>query len=295
MLNSTDTEHGLSSRPAGGPRLCELLVNARQQRGLTLQHIARETKIPLRHLAALEREDLSALPGGLYRRAEVRAYARAVGVDDRLALGCLERLEAPAPRVETPRPARPSARASTRVRVELFIGLGIVAAVVFGRILWERQRLRSPESRPAAVDFAGGAAVPAYSLAERTRADAPDLAVAPAPLPVAPLDAPVQAAHATPSAAAPAPIPPQPGTGARPDTIPREADDTSTELSIVTEPRGARVTVNGIGWGETPVTIRHLPPGRKQIRVALDGYDSVERIVQTNEGRSSVIIRLRQP
>ena len=38
-------------------------------------------------------------------------------------------------------------------------------------------------------------------------------------------------------------------------------------MMVMSTPTGARVTVDGIGWGETPVTIRHLPPGQKVVRL----------------------------
>src|SRR5205823_3114119 len=44
-----------------------------------------------------------------------------------------------------------------------------------------------------------------------------------------------------------------------------------TELMVITEPPGARVTVDGIGWGVAPITIRYLPPGTKLIRFSKDG------------------------
>jgi cytoskeletal protein RodZ len=68
----------------------DFLRHAREQRGLTLQQIARETRIPWRHLDALEHGDLAAVPSGMYRRAEIRAYADAVGLDRGLALAQLE-------------------------------------------------------------------------------------------------------------------------------------------------------------------------------------------------------------
>jgi hypothetical protein len=43
------------------------------------------------------------------------------------------------------------------------------------------------------------------------------------------------------------------------------------------------VTVNGIRWGETPLTIRHLTPGEKQLRLTKDGYLSVERTVHLTQ------------
>ena len=68
----------------------EFLRDARERRGLTLQQIALETRIPFRHLDALEHGHLDALPNGMYRRAEIRAYADAVGLDRSLALAQLE-------------------------------------------------------------------------------------------------------------------------------------------------------------------------------------------------------------
>jgi hypothetical protein len=53
-------------------------------------------------------------------------------------------------------------------------------------------------------------------------------------------------------------------------------------LVITTQPAGARVTVNGVGWGTTPLTIRHLPPGEKRIRVSKAGYRSEERVISVD-------------
>jgi hypothetical protein len=55
------------------------------------------------------------------------------------------------------------------------------------------------------------------------------------------------------------------------------------------------VTVNGVGWGTTPVTIRHIDAGTKRVRVTLDGFDAVERIVQVGSGVRTVEIALRPP
>jgi hypothetical protein len=66
---------------------------------------------------------------------------------------------------------------------------------------------------------------------------------------------------------------------------PRQSADSVTELVVTTEPAGARVTVNGIAWGVSPVTIRHMPPGDKRIRVTKEGYASQERVLRLDEGR----------
>ena len=59
----------------------ERLRRQRRQRDLTLTEIAASTKVGASHYAALERGDCSRWPGGVYNRAFVRAYAKAVGLD----------------------------------------------------------------------------------------------------------------------------------------------------------------------------------------------------------------------
>lgn len=57
------------------------LKAARERRGVSLRHIANATKISVGALEALERNDISRLPGGIYGRAFVRSYALEVGLD----------------------------------------------------------------------------------------------------------------------------------------------------------------------------------------------------------------------
>lgn len=67
----------MSARQAFGPNLRRIRV----QRGVSLEHIAETTKVSVDLWAALERNDLSRWPRGLFARAYVRDYARAIGVD----------------------------------------------------------------------------------------------------------------------------------------------------------------------------------------------------------------------
>jgi len=57
------------------------LKEAREQQGVSLRQIATATKISVTALEALERNDFSRLPGGIFSRAFVRAYAIQVGLD----------------------------------------------------------------------------------------------------------------------------------------------------------------------------------------------------------------------
>src|SRR5205823_11489990 len=57
------------------------LRDARERRGVSLRQIANATKISMGVLEALERNDISRLPGGIFGRAFVRSYAIEVGLD----------------------------------------------------------------------------------------------------------------------------------------------------------------------------------------------------------------------
>lgn len=57
------------------------LRDARERRGVSLRQIANATKISVSVLEALERNDISKLPGGIFGRAFVRSYASEVGLD----------------------------------------------------------------------------------------------------------------------------------------------------------------------------------------------------------------------
>jgi cytoskeleton protein RodZ len=221
------------------------LRHEREARGLTVEAIAFQTKIPPRHIEALERGDALALPA-FYQRAEVRTVARAVGVDPQLALARLEAELAPAdpppPAPATPTPVRSNYGPA-------MVGVVVLVIAVAGWSSFER----TVASKGAAEPRASVTAPPAGPLPSEV-AGAPTLE--------------------TVADSAPAPSGP-------------------TELAIRTQPEGARVTVNGIGWGTSPVTIRHLEPGEKRIRVTLDGYAASERSVTIDEGgRETVRIRL---
>jgi cytoskeletal protein RodZ len=60
----------------------EKLRKQREQRGLALDAISNTTKISTRMLRALEEEHFDQLPGGVFNKGFVRAYARQVGLDE---------------------------------------------------------------------------------------------------------------------------------------------------------------------------------------------------------------------
>jgi cytoskeleton protein RodZ len=64
----------------------EQLRLAREARGISLREISEQTRISTRYLEAIETEDFKRLPGGIFNRSFIKAYARYVGYDEKEAL-----------------------------------------------------------------------------------------------------------------------------------------------------------------------------------------------------------------
>ncbi|HYF35723.1 MAG TPA: helix-turn-helix domain-containing protein, partial [Prosthecobacter sp.] len=64
----------------------ERLQREREMRGVTLDEIAESTKISARSLRAIEEEHFDQLPGGIFNKGFVRAYARYLGIDEEQAV-----------------------------------------------------------------------------------------------------------------------------------------------------------------------------------------------------------------
>lgn len=59
----------------------EELKRERELRAISLREVAEATKVNIRYLEAMERNDFEHLPGGVFNRGFVRAYAQYIGVD----------------------------------------------------------------------------------------------------------------------------------------------------------------------------------------------------------------------
>jgi cytoskeleton protein RodZ len=69
-------------RETGLPSFGEKLKLEREKRKITLEEISVSTKIGTRMLQALEEDKFNQLPGGIFNKGFVRAYARFVGLDE---------------------------------------------------------------------------------------------------------------------------------------------------------------------------------------------------------------------
>jgi len=65
----------------GSQRTGAMLATARESAGIDLNDLARDTRIPLRHLKAIEADSHASLPALPYTIGFVKSYARAVGLD----------------------------------------------------------------------------------------------------------------------------------------------------------------------------------------------------------------------
>jgi hypothetical protein len=246
-----------------------LLRRARERRGKTLQDLSSETRIPRRHLDALEHGHLDAVPGGVYTRGETRAYAKAVGLDERLALSELERalrasMPAESVQVETPMPSR--LRSNPLLKVAGAVVAGVFLLAIGAR--WLGVPKPDAVDTPAARVSPPAVQLPAAKGLKQTTVDAS--------WPAAPiLDETRPTVERITARAVAGSHVGEPGTAM------------DGQLVVNTSPAGARVTVDGIGWGVTPITIPNMAFGAKQIRISRDGYLSEQRLVRLDASHSA--------
>jgi cytoskeleton protein RodZ len=117
----------------------EKLKAGREAKGLSLNDIALRTRIPLRHLEAIERSEYSALPGTTYTVGFAKSYARAMDLNDgeiatelraELTQSGYEIHTTPTPSYEPADAARvPSARLA-------WIAAGLAAVLLAGYFIW---------------------------------------------------------------------------------------------------------------------------------------------------------------
>lgn len=142
------------------------LRQARERRGISLRQIAASTKISAAALDALERNDVSKLPGGIFSRAFVRSYAIEVGLDpDETVKEFLERFHAePAPSsaAAAPIPDEESAFESQQRMAGVVLKLLLIAIPVGGVILYFTLRSR-PAPPPRVVQAPVQATAPAVA------------------------------------------------------------------------------------------------------------------------------------
>jgi hypothetical protein len=219
----------------------------------------------------------------------------------------------PAPRPTPARARRLTSNRHRRASLALPAIVFAAAVLIIVRLLWPSSATAPPASaattssaaapadraietrsqpQPAAVSGQPGAAVPQQlpgvseaaaddpPPASAARPEAPPARRSPTPPPTTTTASPAPPARAVAAATLAA---------AQPATAPRAS---AGQIRVTSEPAGARVTVNGIGWGQTPVTIRNLTLGPHTLRLTSDGYRSVQRTVQVTGDQPSATVRV---
>ena len=164
------------------------LKQAREARGIDLREIAAATKISVTNLEALERNDFSRLPGGIFSRSFVRAYALAVDLDPDAAvddlLAALDQsardAERNARKPEISADDRAFLARQQRALKQLRLGIAVVLVLVAAAAIWwlwgrgstpadpARPAEASPEA-PAASSPSAGPPSPPLIVADHCR------------------------------------------------------------------------------------------------------------------------------
>src|SRR6185437_7022519 len=136
------------------------LRREREMRGITLAEMSESTKISTRHLESLEKEHFDALPGGVFNKGFVRAYARFLGIDEEEAVADYAALanDAPAPEDKFPLDIHEQPNRELNPKKSNFPLIFAVAAligVLIGYTAWSKnKKLHPPETVSAATTTA---------------------------------------------------------------------------------------------------------------------------------------------
>lgn len=238
----TGGRHRTADRRTGdfGSKLRE----ARERKGVSLRDIANATKISIRALEALERNDISHLPGGIFSRSFVRAYAVQAGLNPDETVDDFVRqfphdtvIAGHAPSVRIDDSDDESDRRTARVVVRLIV-LSVPVAAIILYFSVANHRAPSVEAEPIAATAA--------------RADAP----------VAHVAVEITAVRACLLTAG---VDGQPLVDTRLEAGGRQSFDARTELTLtVSDPSAIEFTINGqrgraLGAGGVMTTVRLTP------------------------------------
>ena len=227
----------------------ERLRRARLDAGKTLDQVATETKIQLWILEAIERDDLSRVPGGVFIRGYLAAVARAVGVNPsevwkEYAPETAQPSPAPPVPVSAP-PPDPNESSST----PLWQYVVIVTVVLAATVLWRN-------ITHVTADVVAVRTPPPPLSAPPTTVPAPTPAAAAAP---APTGAPLPTQPTEPGATA--------TSGATPPTVPPEPHE-AEPAATPTAPLVVQLHANSEVWIEASADGE-----RKAYRLLMAGED----------------------
>lgn len=135
----------------------EQLRLAREARGVTLREISEQTRISTRYLEAIETNDYRRLPGGIFNKSFIKAYAKYIGFDEREALEGYIRTaneQGGSPDDVSSTPYTPQVYTDGSVRspivtlVLTVMILGILSLGVYAALHWYQRKSNAAEVQP---------------------------------------------------------------------------------------------------------------------------------------------------
>jgi len=255
----------LFDRPSGG--FGAKLRDARERRGVSLRQIANATKISIAALEALERNDISRLPGGIFSRAFVRSYAVEVGLDPETTIQEFI-AQFPNDSVTAGHPTSDQVEDHEAVESErrtagTFLWLAVVSLPIAGAVVYF-----ATSGRPVF----GGAAQPPAAVAEVPPEQTRLGESAPAVEPAQPSN-PAQSA-APPEPASPAAGAAAPSTAAPAGTAPSPGADAAAGSEASTDRFSVQLAATRPCW----------------VSAVVDGKKQIDRLMQTGE-RTTIDVR----
>lgn len=133
-----DTDTGAGPAALFPHSVGERLHAARVAARLDLNDIATKTRVPMRHLEAIERSDYASLPSATYALGFARSFARAVGVNEVETTRDLRAELGRAPIGQNdPVPYEPLDPARVPSRLLAWTAAGIAALLLIGYFVWK--------------------------------------------------------------------------------------------------------------------------------------------------------------
>jgi len=183
---------------------------AREAAGIPLEEIAAETRISTRFLVAIENETFQLLPGGIFNRGFIRAYAEYLGINAEQAVADYDRMSATTTEpIEVLRDAERETRSSDRYLYPIAAAILVILVVAY--YLVTRKPAAPPEQVPPSAAQPAPEPVPEATIAATTTPPdvAPKLEDTPpasplAGIPSAPSPAPAQVSSPSPATTQPA-------------------------------------------------------------------------------------------
>lgn len=135
ITDTSDIDH--TSASAG-----ELLLRQREQLGVPLADAARALNLRPAVVGGLERDDYQEIPVAAYRRGYLRAYAKYLGMDDRLVLEAYQARNGTVDAERKVTPVSTAARPPSKIGAWLFklVTLLVIVGLIAVTVMWWQSR-----------------------------------------------------------------------------------------------------------------------------------------------------------